>query len=354
MFARNAHNAASPSCSMAVTCAKGKLPNSDIGERTHSGISETESIEYDINCASPETLPTIPSSFTTTFYLAYPPPHISSPFRHMKPRLLLQLLQQAARKNRLHPVFEVLLTAPMGLQYRQTKVHCRSGDIILVRGDYYSDCTLPDGSRAEYSGDEEGEDEPAGKTNVIAVIRDQRKTHAGQDSRGRASDNDSCPVRFFFSCGAIWEAITAQNGNHYQLVAVESGENNVNGDLKLISWKRECLSYANGGNELQKDVKFRLRIVNGDFQDIPIVATATMESIQITFHSQRYDDLKSPLSFRSSSLLQSISNARSRLPITRDNPFGSLDVTFSEPLYLLCLVLTSAVWVASSEGWLSL
>ncbi|RDH15383.1 hypothetical protein M747DRAFT_310036 [Aspergillus niger ATCC 13496] len=240
-------------------------------------------------------------------------------------------------------IFEVLLTAPVGLQNHQKEVRCRSGDIALVHGDYYSDCTLPDGSRARYSGDEEDEDERAGKIKVLAVIRDQRKNHARRDHLGQAADNDSGPVRFFFSCGAIWEAITAQNGNNYQLVAVDPGESTVNGDLKLISWTRECPSHENGENETRRDIRFRLSIVNGDFQELPIVATATMQSIQIRFQPRRHDDLKSPSSCRPSSSLPSISRERAQLLTTRDNPFGSLDVSISEPLYLLCLVLTSAV-----------
>ncbi|PYH57823.1 uncharacterized protein BO96DRAFT_334410 [Aspergillus niger CBS 101883] len=352
MFERNADIAVSPLHSIPVISGKGKLPKRSFSKGAHSGNSGGEIAEY--NSTSPETLPPSPSYITTIFYLAYPPPHSSSPFRQIKPRLLLQLLQQAARKNRLHPVFEVLLTAPVGLQNYQKEVRCRSGDIALVHGDYYSDCTLPDGSRARYSGDEEDEDERAGKIKVLAVIRDQRKIHARRDHLGQAADNDSGPVRFFFSCGAIWEVITAQNGKNYQLVAVDPGESTVNGDLKLISWTRECPSHENGGNETRRDIRFRLSIVNGDFQELPIVATATIQSIQIMFQPRKHDDLKSPPSCRPSSSLPSISRERAQLLTTRDNPFSSLDVSISEPLYLLCLVITSAVWVASSEGWLIL
>jgi hypothetical protein len=153
----------------------------------------------------------------------------------MMPRLLVQLLQQTAARGRLQPVFEILHAAPVGFQHRQKDVRCRSGDLALVWGDFYSDCTLPNGSRVEYSEDDGDEDEAGGKTKVIAVIREKRKSHATQYRQGQITDEVSSPAKFFFSCSAIWEAITAQNGNHYQLIAFNSEGSEVNGDYKLSS-----------------------------------------------------------------------------------------------------------------------
>lgn len=289
------------------------------------------------------------SPCTTTFYLAYPPAHSSSPFRWIKSRLLVQLLQQAERKKTLRPVFEILLIAPLGSRNWSKDVHCRSGDIALARGDFYADCTLPDGSRAEYLEDQGAEDDLDEKTTVIAVIRDQRKIRAGQYRQGQITDEANGPARFFFSCGAIWEAVTAQNGSHYQLVAVDSEKINVHGDYKLISWTRECPSQELEGNNTQSDVEFRLSIVDYNFRVLPLVATATRQKIQISYRSR-----KLPLSSRSTMTLQSTDRERGTKPDIRDSPFDFQDASFSEPLYLLCLVLTSAVWVASKEGWLNI
>jgi hypothetical protein len=239
-------------------------------------------------------------------------------------------------------------------RYWQKDVHCRSGDIAIVRGDFYSDCTLPDGSSAKFSENECDEDEPDEKTKVIAIIRGPRKIQARQQQRhqGHITDGDSVPTRFFFSCGATWEAITAQNGDHYQLVAVNAGENKVIGDYKMISWTRE--SVKNGGDTTQTDVRFRLRIVDGNFQDLPLFATATRHAIEITYQPPKHDKLQSLLSSQASLDIQSKGREKLHMPSARNGPFGSLDTSFSESLYLLCLVLTSAIWVASSEGWLNL
>ncbi|KAE8391654.1 hypothetical protein BDV23DRAFT_182242 [Aspergillus alliaceus] len=95
----------------------------------------------------------------------------------------------------------------------------------MVRGDFYRDCTLPDGSRAEYSEDDGDKDELDAKTKMIAVIRDQRKIYARQCCQSQITNEANGPARFFFSCGAIWEAVTAQKGIQYQLVSVNSEEN---------------------------------------------------------------------------------------------------------------------------------
>jgi hypothetical protein len=119
-----------------------------------------------------------------------------------------------------------------------------------------------------------------------------------------------------------------------------------------MSWTREHRPHEGKGSESERDVRFRLSIVDGNFRDIPLVATVTRRSIQVAHQTLRQDGLRSQFSSRSSLLLQSTSRGRSQSPSKGDSPFGSLDTPPSGALYLLCLVLTSAVWVASSEGWL--
>lgn len=243
---------------------------------------------------------------------------------------------------------------PLTSRYWQRDVHCRSGDIAVVRGDFYNDCTLPDGSSAKILEDDLDEDELDEKTKVIAIIRGHRKNQARQQQRprGQITDEDSVSTRFFFSCGATWEAITAQNGDHYQLVAVNAGENKVNGEYKMISWTRE--SIKKGDNKTQTDARFHLRIVDGNFQDLALSATATRHAIEITYQPQTHDKLQSTLPPKASIEIQSKGRERLQKPSASDGPFRYLDPSCSESLYILCLVLTSAMWVASSEEWLNL
>ncbi|KAL2840180.1 hypothetical protein BJY01DRAFT_236869 [Aspergillus pseudoustus] len=304
---------------------------------------------------SPRSLapPSIPS--ITTFHLAYPPPHSSSPFRWVKPQLQVQLLQQARIKKRLQPVFEIFLVPPAGIRYRHKDVHCRSGDLVLVPGDFHSDCTLPDGSQTVCSEDDEHEEEVSGRNQVIAVVRDPRKNHSGENGRGKATEEERALVKFFFSCGAIWEAIAAHIGHYYQLVAVNRETIN-NRVYKLMSWTRDPPPYGSENNEdsgTQPDGGFRLTMVDGNSKYQPVVATVTRRSIQIMYHTLKQDILQGPFPAGSSLFLSSTGRERAQSPRSSDNPFGSFDTSASDISYLLCLVLTSAVWVASNEGWLA-
>jgi hypothetical protein len=273
----------------------------------------------------------------------------------VKPQLQVQLLQQARTKKRLQPVFEIFLVPPAGVRYRDKDVHCRSGDLVLVPGDFHSDCTLPDGSQTVCSEDEEHEEETSGRTKVIAVVRDSRKNHAGENSRGEVTGEETAPVKFFFSCGAIWEAIAANIGHYYQLVAVNR-ETVENGVYKLMSWAREPPPYGSEDNEdsgTQQEAGFRLTMVDGNSKYLPVVATVTRRSIQIMYHTLKQDILEGRFPAGSSLFLPSTGRERAQPPRSSDNPFGSLDTSASDISYLLCLVLTSAVWVASKEGWLA-
>ncbi|KAL4981957.1 hypothetical protein BDW68DRAFT_192559 [Aspergillus falconensis] len=336
---------------MAEASGRGKAVESGVNNNVAQlGTSGAKTTSSRLRSLAPLSVP-----FITTFHLAYPPPQSSSPFRWVKPQLQVQLLQQARTKKRLQPVFEIFLAPPAGVRYRHKNVHCRSGDLVLVPGDFHSDCTLPDGSQTECSEDEAHEEEASGRTKVIAIVRDPRKNHAGENGRGKDSEEERAPVKFFFSCGAIWEAIAAHIGHHYQLVAVNR-EPIDNGVYKLMSWARESPPYGSKDNEdsgIQQDAGFRLTMVDGNSQYLPVVATVTRRSIQIMYHTFKQDILQGSFSAGTSTLLPSTGKERAQSPRSSDNPFGSLDTSASGISYLLSLVLTSAVWVASSEGWLA-
>ena len=101
----------------------------------------------------------------------------------------------------------------------------------------------------------------------------------------------------------------------------------------MISWTREYVK--EGENKTLTDARFHLKIVDSSFQDLPLWATAIRYAIEIAYQPQNHDELQSPLPSQASLKIQSNGRERLNMPSAREGPFGSLDTSFSESLYLL-------------------